>query len=318
MKHEPMSAPVLALRFPDQFDRSSKQRWKDRFDLRQCPIECRLVQHAVFVLELIPVAFVQFPGALDGPLDAEIFRRHPAGLLQRPEAKVHGRPVHAHEHHLRSGMEHRVHDRLPGDTGVRRGSHGSDGLRRRFTIFEGMQRAMIPAIRGMVLVLAPTLGPTVGGIITQTIDWRWIFFINIAPGIEVTALAIWLVAIDRADTRMFAKIDWSHLVAMAVALAGLEYVLEEGPRHDWFGDPQIVMVTWVAIVAFGLFLERSFYSRNPSYACRRSSDPRSPSRSDDSQRRYCTVRERGTCTKRREMRTSRKCRASAPALSAIP
>jgi DHA2 family multidrug resistance protein len=132
-----------------------------------------------------------------------------------------------------------------------------------FTIFEGKQRALIPAILGMVSVLAPTLGPTVGGIITDTIDWRWIFFINVLPGTAVTALAIWLVDIDRADTTMFRKIDWSHLGAMAVALAGLEYVLEEGPRKDWFGDPQIVMVTWVAIVAFGLFLERSFYSKNP-------------------------------------------------------
>jgi DHA2 family multidrug resistance protein len=132
-----------------------------------------------------------------------------------------------------------------------------------FTIFEGKQRALIPAILGMVSVLAPTLGPTVGGIITETIDWRWIFFINVIPGTAVTLLAIWLVDIDRADPSMFRKIDWSHLIAMAVALAGLEYVLEEGPRKDWFGDPQIVMVAWVAIVAFGLFLERSFYSKNP-------------------------------------------------------
>jgi DHA2 family multidrug resistance protein len=132
-----------------------------------------------------------------------------------------------------------------------------------FTIFEGKQRAMIPAILGMVSVLAPTLGPTVGGIITETINWRWIFFINVAPGIAVTVLAIWLVDIDRGDRRMFSQIDWSHLVAMAVTLAGLEYVLEEGPRHDWFGDPQIVLVAWIAIVAFGLFLERSFFSKNP-------------------------------------------------------
>jgi DHA2 family multidrug resistance protein len=132
-----------------------------------------------------------------------------------------------------------------------------------FTIFEGKQRAMIPAILGMVSVLAPTLGPTIGGIITETIDWRWIFFINIVPGMVVTALAIWLVHIDRADTGMFRRIDWSHLIAMAIALAGLQYVLEEGPRKDWFGDPQIVMVAWVATVAFGLFLERSFYSKNP-------------------------------------------------------
>lgn len=132
-----------------------------------------------------------------------------------------------------------------------------------FTMFEGKQRALIPAILGMVSVLAPTLGPTVGGIITETIDWRWIFFINVPPGIAITILTIVLVDVDRGDKSMFGRIDWSHLIAMAVALAGLEYVLEEGPRKDWFGDPQIVMVAWFAFVAFALFLERSFYSKNP-------------------------------------------------------
>ena len=132
-----------------------------------------------------------------------------------------------------------------------------------FTIFEGKQRALIPAILGMVSVLAPTLGPTVGGIITETIDWRWIFFINIAPGLAVTALTILVVDVDRADTRMFGRIDWSHLIAMAVALACLQYVLEEGPRKDWFGDPAIVMAAWFSLVGFAFFLERSFFSKNP-------------------------------------------------------
>lgn len=132
-----------------------------------------------------------------------------------------------------------------------------------FTIFEGKQRALIPAILGMVSVLAPTIGPTVGGIITDMIGWRWIFFINVAPGALVTLLTILLIDVDRADRSMFARIDWSHLAAMAVALGGLEYVLEEGPRKDWFGDPTIVMVAWIAAIAFALFVERSICSKNP-------------------------------------------------------
>lgn len=132
-----------------------------------------------------------------------------------------------------------------------------------FILFEGKQRALIPAILGIVSVLAPTLGPTVGGIITDVLDWRWIFFINVVPGIGVTVLTIMLVKIDKADPSMFGRIDWSHLIAMAVALGGLEYVLEEGPRKDWFGDPTIVMSAWFSFVGFALFLERSFFSKNP-------------------------------------------------------
>src|ERR1700730_17149816 len=68
-----------------------------------------------------------------------------------------------------------------------------------FTLFTGKQRALIPAILGMIAVLAPTLGPTVGGLITDSMNWRWIFFINVMPGIAVTVLASTLVRLDRAD-----------------------------------------------------------------------------------------------------------------------
>jgi len=132
-----------------------------------------------------------------------------------------------------------------------------------FTLFQGKQRALIPAILGMVSVLAPTLGPTVGGVITDAMDWRWIFFVNVPPGIAVTILTIVFVKIDSANPAMFGRIDWSHLIAMAVALGGLEYVLEEGPRKDWFGDPYVLTSAWLSLVAFALFIERSIFSKNP-------------------------------------------------------
>ncbi len=132
-----------------------------------------------------------------------------------------------------------------------------------FALFPGKERAMIPAILGMVSVLAPTLGPTVGGLITEALDWRWIFFINVLPGIAVTVLAIRLIRVDRAEPAMFLRIDWSHLAAMALFLGALEYVLEEGPRLDWFGDAGIEIAAWLSLVAFLLFLERSLYSAAP-------------------------------------------------------
>jgi DHA2 family multidrug resistance protein len=132
-----------------------------------------------------------------------------------------------------------------------------------FTLFTGKQRAMIPAIVGLISVLAPTLGPTVGGLITDSIGWRWIFFINVIPGIGVTLLTASMLHIDRADVSMFRRIDWMHFMAMVVFLAGLEYVLEEGPRLDWFGDQRIAIAGWLSFVGFVLFLERSFFSSSP-------------------------------------------------------
>ena len=132
-----------------------------------------------------------------------------------------------------------------------------------FAMFSGKQRALIPAILGMVATLAPTLGPTVGGWITDVLDWRWIFYINIAPGIAVTLLSLSLIKVDRGEPGLLRRLDWSHLAAMALFLGGLEYVLEEGPRHDWFGDTSICIAAWLSLVAFGWFIERSLGSRGP-------------------------------------------------------
>lgn len=132
-----------------------------------------------------------------------------------------------------------------------------------YVLFEGKQRAMIPAILGLVSVLAPTLGPTVGGWITDALGWRWVFFVNVAPGLAVTLLSISLIRVDRPNLAMLGRIDWVHLGSMATFLAGLEYVLEEGPKNDWFGDSGIAVAGWISLVAFVLFLERSFRSTGP-------------------------------------------------------
>ena len=132
-----------------------------------------------------------------------------------------------------------------------------------FVLFTGKQRAMIPAILGMVSVLAPTMGPTLGGWITDAFGWRWIFYVNIVPGTLVAVLAFLLIRVDSADPSMLRRIDWMHLAAMAVFLGGLEYVLEEGPRNDWFEDEAIAIGGWLSFVALLLFLERSFRSSRP-------------------------------------------------------
>ncbi|WP_151980811.1 DHA2 family efflux MFS transporter permease subunit [Acinetobacter guerrae] len=132
-----------------------------------------------------------------------------------------------------------------------------------FLLFDEKERVIIPAILGMVSVLAPTLGPTIGGIITSYIGWHWIFFINIIPGTLVTWFAYQKIQVDQANFKLFKKIDWIHLFAMIFALGCLQYVLEEGPQVDWFNDHTIAICAWISLVSFCLFLERSFFSANP-------------------------------------------------------
>ncbi|MFI4974574.1 MAG: DHA2 family efflux MFS transporter permease subunit [Caulobacterales bacterium] len=132
-----------------------------------------------------------------------------------------------------------------------------------FAFFDGPKTAMVTAVLGVISTLAPTLGPTVGGWITDSFSWRWLFFINIAPGLLVTVALTMLGPIDRGEPRLLARIDWLHAAALAVSLGGLQYVLEEGPRHQWFEDRTVAAVAWTALVAGVVFIERCLFSPRP-------------------------------------------------------
>ncbi len=132
-----------------------------------------------------------------------------------------------------------------------------------FVLFAGKDRALASAILGVVTMLAPAMGPTLGGWITESIGWRWIFYINVLPGLLVAVLSAWLIRVDRARPHLLRSFDWFHLAAMAIFLSGLEYVLEEGPRRGWLDDEGIALTAWTALVAFMLFVERSLRSHAP-------------------------------------------------------
>jgi len=132
-----------------------------------------------------------------------------------------------------------------------------------FAFFDGATAAMATAALGAISTLAPTLGPTIGGWITDSFSWRWLFFINVAPGLAVTAALIGLGRFDRGEPRLLAKMDWLHAASLTLSLGGLQYVLEEGPRRQWFEDRSVAAVAWAALVAGAVFAERCFFSRSP-------------------------------------------------------
>src|SRR5215468_4006314 len=102
-----------------------------------------------------------------------------------------------------------------------------------FTIFPRSKLGVISPLIGIVATLAPTVGPTIGGYLTDALSWHWLFFINIAPGVVVTIMAFSLIDFDKPDYSLLDHFDWRGLIAMAGFLGALEYVLEEGPRNDW-------------------------------------------------------------------------------------
>ncbi|WP_313685809.1 MFS transporter, partial [Pantoea sp.] len=117
-----------------------------------------------------------------------------------------------------------------------------------FAFFQGKQRVIAAATIGGLASLAPTLGPTVGGWITENFNWHWLFFINILPGIYITFAVPVLVNIDSPDTSLLRGADYLSIVLLAVSLGCLEYTLEEGPRWGWFDDSTLTLTGWLALI----------------------------------------------------------------------
>lgn len=143
-----------------------------------------------------------------------------------------------------------------------------------FALFEGPKRALIPAILGITGTLAPILGPAFGGWITSVLSWRWLFFINVLPGIAITVLVPVYGKIDHAEPQVLKTFDIWSVPLLALFLGGLEYVLEEGPRWDWFEDTgNCVMALLSAAGAFGFFY-RSLTHQQPVIDIRVFANPR--------------------------------------------
>ncbi len=132
-----------------------------------------------------------------------------------------------------------------------------------FIYFNGQQRLIAAATIGCIASLAPTLGPTVGGWITDNYSWHWLFFVNLVPGIFVSIVVPILVRIDKPDVSLLRGADYLGMALMALFLGCLEYTLEEGPRWDWFGDDTIRLTAWIAGLAGISFVWRSLTYSQP-------------------------------------------------------
>jgi len=132
-----------------------------------------------------------------------------------------------------------------------------------FYFFQGPRRVYSAAVIGTIASIAPTLGPVIGGWITDTLNWHWLFYVNLLPGIAVTILAALLVRIDEPDLKLLKDADYPGIVLMAIALGTLEYVLEEGSRWNWFDDSAIRACAWIAAISGVLFVIRSLTFARP-------------------------------------------------------
>jgi DHA2 family multidrug resistance protein len=132
-----------------------------------------------------------------------------------------------------------------------------------FSAFPPERRVTANVITGMIVTLAPTVGPTLGGHLTEWLSWHWLFFINVIPGLLSLALVWRYGNFDKGDRSLARGFDWFGLAMMATFLMSLQYVVEEGAKDSWFEDDGILWLTVVAVITGVTFVWRTLTYHKP-------------------------------------------------------
>src|SRR5579864_3465927 len=121
----------------------------------------------------------------------------------------------------------------------------------------GLARFAIPA------TFAPAIGPTIGGYITENWGWEYIFYVNLVPGVIMIGMLYFSLESKPMKLSLLREGDWAGIITMAIGLAALQTVLEEGNKDDWFGSPFIVRLAVIAAVALTFFFNNAATTEKP-------------------------------------------------------
>lgn len=136
-----------------------------------------------------------------------------------------------------------------------------------FDTFPPHQKAMAAGIFGMGIVLGPTIGPTLGGIIVENYTWPLIFFINLPFGILATFLCLRFIEKKPEEyniKRSSMKIDYLGIALLAIGIGSLQYVLEKGQSDDWFESNTIILLTGTTVLGLVGFVWRELTADEPA------------------------------------------------------
>ena len=131
--------------------------------------------------------------------------------------------------------------------------------------FPPEKRGMANAIYGIAAVVAPTVGPTLGGWITDNYNWRWIFLINVPVGIVLLFLVMSLIKEQPVSRGKNARssVDWMGFGFVALSLGCLQIVLDRGQEEDWLGSGYITALILISAAAFALLIWRELRHPDP-------------------------------------------------------
>ena len=120
-------------------------------------------------------------------------------------------------------------------------------------------RAM--SVWGMGAVLGPIIGPVLGGVLTENLNWRWVFFINIP--LAIVGFLVMAATLPKRTRRDHQKFDGFGFVALLIALVGMQMALDRGPGQDWLQSPEIWLYVGLAVVGAYVFIVHIFTSARP-------------------------------------------------------
>jgi MFS transporter, DHA2 family, multidrug resistance protein len=125
-----------------------------------------------------------------------------------------------------------------------------------FLLFSKRDESLATTLAGVLAVLAPTVGPIVGGWITATYSWHWLFLINVLPGLVAVILTPRLLPRDEADLRHVRALDWLSLLLLIVALTCLEIGLKQAPHDGWLAASSLSLIGASLLAGF-VFVRRT-------------------------------------------------------------
>ncbi|MHC6528371.1 DHA2 family efflux MFS transporter permease subunit [Vibrio proteolyticus] len=135
------------------------------------------------------------------------------------------------------------------------------------------KRAIGMALFGVTATFAPSIGPTLGGWLTENLSWHYIFYINIPPALLVISMIRYGLDDAPIELTHLKRADWFGIATMALGLGCLEVVLEEGNREEWFSSEFIVLLSIVSAVSLVYFVINELQHKRPLVNLRLLRDP---------------------------------------------
>jgi len=132
-----------------------------------------------------------------------------------------------------------------------------------YTVIPRHRQTFVMTVVAIISTSSLAIGPALGGWLTEVLDWRWLFWVNLPIGLAIMATVAALVRFDRPEPGLLRQVDFLGIALAAVSLGCLLIVLEEGRRQDWFDSTMIVALAIVSALAGYLFLWRELTARHP-------------------------------------------------------